>query len=82
MQLITSVRPTEHRQDMALKRVVRAGDRDARWEPFEVGSVWSSIEKDSSVLRCSSRRRPLKLSMNWLVNRPSLCSAGYSLRAS
>jgi hypothetical protein len=40
MQLITSVRPTEYRQRVALERVVRAGDRDAWREPFEVGSVW------------------------------------------
>jgi hypothetical protein len=40
MQLITSVRPTENRQAVALKRVVRAGDRDAWREAFEVSSVW------------------------------------------
>ena len=40
MQLTASMRPTEHRKGVAVKRMVRTGDRDARREAFEVGSVW------------------------------------------
>ena len=40
MQLIASMRPTEHGKGLALKRMVRTGNRDARREAFEVGSVW------------------------------------------
>jgi len=40
MQLITSVRPTEHGKGVALKGMVRTDDRDARREAFEVSSVW------------------------------------------
>ncbi len=40
MEVITTVRPAEHREGLALERVMRTRDRDARREPFEVGSVW------------------------------------------
>ena len=40
MQLITAVCPAEHRESLALERMVRTGDRGARRETFEVGSVW------------------------------------------
>ena len=40
MQLIAAVSPAEHREGLTLERMVRTGDRDARREAFEVGSVW------------------------------------------
>ena len=40
MQLITAVCPAEHREGLPVERMVRTGDRDARRETFEVGSVW------------------------------------------
>jgi hypothetical protein len=40
MQLITSMRPPEHGEGLALERMVRTRDGDARREAFEVGSVW------------------------------------------
>jgi hypothetical protein len=40
MELITTVGPGQHREGLTLERVVWTGDRDARREAFEVGSVW------------------------------------------
>jgi hypothetical protein len=40
MQVTASMRPTEHGKGLAVKRMVWTGDRDARREAFEVGSLW------------------------------------------
>ena len=39
LQLIASVRPCKHGEDLAFKGMVRTGDRDAGRKALEVGSV-------------------------------------------
>ena len=55
MELIASMRPAEHGQGLALKRVVWTGDRDARREAFEVGSVWLFPSTACGTIGCSLR---------------------------
>jgi hypothetical protein len=40
MQLIAAMRPAQHGQRAAFKRMARPGDRDGLREVFEVGSMW------------------------------------------
>ncbi len=57
MQLIAPMGPAQHGQGPAFKRMTHAGDRNARRDTLEMGSVWPFPSTACGTTCCSPRWR-------------------------